>query len=74
MKVTDRTTEIGVTINNILTALVLMVMSWVGLNINTMKTDISEIKGDSRVLTNEVGHIKDRLRNHIKEHKWRDQK
>lgn len=45
MKVTDRPTEVGVTINNILTFLVLSVMGWVGYNINTMRVDIATMSG-----------------------------
>lgn len=37
--------EVGVNVNNILTFLVLAVMSWVGYNINAVKMDIAEISG-----------------------------
>jgi hypothetical protein len=43
--VRDIPAENGVKINNVLTFLVLAVMSWVGYNINTMKTDIAEMRG-----------------------------
>jgi len=57
-EVRDRPVEMSGVINNILTALVLMVMSWVGFNINAMKTDIAEVNGflqthESRISRNE---------------------
>lgn len=57
-EVKDIPTENGVKINNILTFLVLSVMTWVGYNINTMKIDIAEMNGflkthDVRISRNE---------------------
>ena len=74
MMVVDRPTEVGVKINNILTALVLGVMSWVGLNINHMKDDIADMRTDTRVQQNELKHVNKTLTNHIKMHVWRDKK
>ena len=40
-EVQDKQTETGIKINNIISALILMVMSWVGYNIEDMKKAIS---------------------------------
>lgn len=69
VNVVDRPTEVGIKLNNILTALVLMVMSWVGYNINQMKEDIGEVRADWRVMAVEQQFLKERLDEHIKDHK-----
>ena len=63
--VVDKTTEHGVKIQNILTALVLGVMSWVGWNINTMKDDISGIREIARINERELQHLNRLLQSHI---------
>lgn len=63
--VQDKPAEIGIKLNNILTALILMVMSWVGVNITTLKEDIGEIKTEFAVGKNDIQHLKERLRSHI---------
>lgn len=65
MEVQDKPTEVGIKLNNILTALVLMVMSWVGYNINTMKDHIAVIRTDSAVQAVQLTYIADRLDRHI---------
>ncbi len=67
--VADRPTEVGIKLNNVLTALVLMVMSWVGYNINHVKEDIGEMRTDSRVLANDVTHLAEKLDTHLRDHK-----
>ena len=42
-----------------------MVMSWVGVNITTLKEDIGEIKTEFAVGKNDIQHLKERLRSHI---------
>jgi len=42
LEVVDKVTEVNVKLSNILTALVLMVMSWVGFNINALKDHMAE--------------------------------
>lgn len=42
VEVVDRITEVNVKLSNILTALVLMVMSWVGFNINALKDHMAD--------------------------------
>lgn len=67
--VVDRPLEVGIKLNNILTALVLMVMSWVGFNIDSMKTDMGVIRTDVTVQANELKHIKKRMDAHVKNHR-----
>jgi len=67
--VVDRPLEVGIKLNNILTALVLMVMSWVGFNIDTMKTDMGVIRTDVTVQANELKHIKERMDDHVTNHR-----
>lgn len=65
VEVSDTTTEVGIKLNNILTALVLMVMSWVGWNIQEMRKDIAENKLEQAVMQAEIKHIREILYAHI---------
>lgn len=67
--VVERTLETGIKLNNVLTFLVLGVMSWVGFNIDKMKTDMGAIRTDVTVQANELKHIKQRMDEHVKNHK-----
>ena len=69
MEVQDKPTENGIKLNNILTALILGVMSWVGVNITTMKDDISLMRTDFAVNKNELSHLRTALNEHISEYK-----
>jgi len=42
-EVSDRPAEAGIKINNIISALILGVMAWVGVNIETMKRDLATV-------------------------------
>ena len=65
LEVVDKKTEISVFIGNILQFLVLAVLSWVGVNIQLITKDISQIKTKQAVQYNESEHIKSRLERHI---------
>ena len=65
--VRDRPAEVGIKLNNILTALILMVMGWVGWNINDMKTSLSQMKIDDALMANELLHLHETLENHIED-------
>lgn len=67
MDVQDKPAEIGIKLNNILTFLVLAVMSWVGYNIQAMKDEIVRNRIDSSINRNDLQHMKDRLDNHLRE-------
>ena len=69
--VVDRPTEVGVKINNVLTALVLMVMSWVGYNIDSMRTQISEVNTSLKLQKQGHDYLKDRFDRHLEDHKER---
>jgi hypothetical protein len=61
MDVQDKSTETGVKINNILTALVLMVMSWVGYNIDKLKDDVSQWASIVSVNENKLDNLKEKV-------------
>jgi len=65
LMVADRPTESGIKINNILTALVLMVMSWVGYNINDLKDSLSDIRISTSIQAVELVHTKELIEKHI---------
>jgi len=56
----DRPAETGIKVQNILTALVLGVMGWVGLNIENIKTNVGDIKLESKLNTKEIASLKER--------------
>jgi len=68
LNVKDKSTEVVVLVNNILTFLVLGVMAWVGTNINTMKTDMATIKEHSVVNRVLFEGLEKRLEAHIYNH------
>lgn len=73
VRVADMPTESGIKINNILTALVLMVMSWVGFNINFLKETVTDVKVLMAAQGVELKHTQERLQHHIEDdHKHRD--
>lgn len=65
MEVNDKPAEVGIKLNNVLTALVLMVMSWVGMNINNMAADIAAISTAIAVTDTRVAHLEEDLKIHI---------
>ena len=64
----DKPAESGIKLNNILTALVLMVMSWVGLNIDRMRDDISDLRTKSSVQQVSIQELEARIDRHIQRH------
>lgn len=69
LEVQDKPTEVGIKLNNVLTALVLMVMSWVGYMINDMNKSIGIIATAAAVNQKQVTYVEKRLDDHIKSHK-----
>jgi len=69
LEVQDKPTEVGIKLNNILTALVLMVMSWVGYMINDMNKSIGVIATVAAVNQNQLANIEKRLDTHLRSHK-----
>lgn len=67
MNVTDKLTERGVMINNILQALVLGVMAWVAWSINEIRADISEIQTKAAVGANDIEHLEKALEEHVRD-------
>ena len=65
MIVHDKPAEISLKVSNILQAGVLAVMSWVGLNIQTMGNDIAEIKTDLALNANNITHLESQFTSHI---------
>lgn len=66
--VKDAPMESGIRLNNILTALGLMVMSWVGWNIEQIKTTQSSHSTDIVLNAVEIGHLDDHFNGHIVDH------
>ena len=66
--VQDTSAEQGIKINNIIQSLVLGVMAWVGININTMKDDISGIRETTKVNAVEIINLKYQLNEHLRRH------
>lgn len=66
--VRDKPAESAIKINNILTALVLGVMSWVGVNIEQMKNEIKDISKISAVNTANIQTLSQRLEHHLQQH------
>jgi len=69
LEVQDKPTEVGIKLNNVLTALVLMVMSWVGYMINDMNKSIGIIATAAAVNQKQVIYVEKRLDDHIRNHK-----
>lgn len=65
-EVQDKPTEVGIKLNNILTALVLMVMSWAGYNIQALKDTVYEVREQTSITQNNVEHLEYRLEEHIR--------
>lgn len=59
--VKDKEGEIGIKLNNILTALILMVISWVGISINELKTGLSSLSKTQAVYELRISTIEKRL-------------
>ena len=66
-QVQDRQTEVGIKLNNVLTALILMVMGWVGFNINDMRASLSQMRIDDALMENEIVHLHKTLEAHIED-------
>lgn len=66
-KVQDEKSEFRALINNILTFLILAVMTWVGVNITQMKDALSDVKVTEAQLKLEVGHLEEDLEAHADE-------
>ena len=64
MNVTDRPAETSLKLSNVLQFLVLAVISWVGMNIQTMGKDIAEIRTTMAVTANDILHLREELHNH----------
>lgn len=65
----DRPAESGIKINNIISALILGVMGWVGVNIEVMKKDMSTMTSIVSVHESRIGRIEVEvveLRNEVK--------
>lgn len=58
VQVRDRTLEAGVSLNTIFTGLMLMVMSWVGYNINDIKDKIGTFAVSLAVIQNQMEQIR----------------
>ena len=65
--VQDKSAEVGIKLNNILTALILMVMAWVGFNINSMKESLSQMRVNDALMENEIVHLHETLEQHIED-------
>lgn len=65
--VNDKPAEVSLKLSNILQALVLMVMSWVGFNIQEMGKDIAEIRTELAVGAVERDHIAEEIRHHVED-------
>lgn len=63
-QVQDKPAEVGIKLNNILTFLILAVMTWVGVNITQMKEALGVIKVDDAVMKIEVKHIHEAMDAH----------
>ena len=64
-EVQDKPTEVGIKLNNVLTFMVLSMLSWVGYNIETMKDGQAEQNKILAVQINEISHVKDQVDKHI---------
>ena len=63
--VQDRPTENGIKLNNILTFLVLGVMSWVGINITQIKDSVSDMRINEAVTAHKLSYLDKKLDEHI---------
>lgn len=66
-QVQDRQAEVGIKLNNVLTSLILMVMAWVGWNINDMRESLSQMRVDDALMENEIIHLHETLEAHIED-------
>jgi len=64
--VEDRPTEKGIMYNNILTFLILAVISWVGVNITQMRDSLSEIKTTGAVMKTDIKYLDKRVTRELK--------
>lgn len=63
--VQDRPTEDGIKLNNILTFMILAVMTWVGANITVMKDSLAEVQLEGAVRKSEIIFINEKVDRHI---------
>lgn len=70
--VRDRPAEVGIKLNNILTALILGVMGWVGYNISDMRDSLAQVRLDDALMANEIMHLHEQFDKHLKdcEKRW----
>ena len=64
-QVEDRPAEDGIKLNNILTFLILAVMTWVGANITVMKDSLAEVQLEGAVRKSEIIFINEKVDRHI---------
>lgn len=58
-EVQDKKSEFRALVNNILTFLILAVMTWVGTNITQMRDSLSSLTTSSAVVNIEIKHLKE---------------
>lgn len=56
-QVQDKKSEFRALVNNILTFLILSVMTWVGINITQMKNNLMDIRINDAVTDSEIDHL-----------------
>lgn len=66
-RVSDRPVEIGIRLNNVLLALVVAVMSWVGLNIEKLKDEVAQVVTAATVNHTEISDLRRQMADHIEE-------
>ena len=67
VEVQDKSSEVGIKLNNVLTAILISVMLWVGTSILSVKEEIGLLRTDFAVQQVESVHLKEELFEHIRD-------
>ena len=71
MNVQDKSAETGIKVNNILTALVLAVMLWVGTSILDIKDEVAGVRTDFAVNNIQLTQLRREFDRHLEDEKSR---
>ena len=67
MEVQDKPAEASIKLNNVLTAVTIAILLWIGTSILDVKDEVASLRTDNAVSTSEMSHLREMLRNHVED-------
>lgn len=64
-EVQDKPTEIGIKLNNVLTAITIAILVWIGTSILSVKEEVGNLRTDIAVGQTNIEHLEEKLEEHI---------